>query len=179
MKSRIVILISVILLSSIIFPGLAIKETLEDENSVSKIIYNIETKDGGEITLTRYPGAKTPILLIPGMFENHLIFNHQHDNENAGLSAYLSKNNWDTWILDLRTHDADGDPKPSFIKEETKRKWDFDNTYLKEDLVKAVDYIKNETGTNSIFLLGHSMGGYLSYAYAERINQKGIRNYNF
>lgn len=142
---------------------------IEKESTIDKTTYNILTSDEVEINLIRYNGTKAPILMLPGMFENHLIFDF--DNETS-LSKYLSNEGYDTWILDLRSHDADGDPKKD--NENISKEWDFDKHYLEKDMVAAIEFIKNETGFEKIFLLGHSMGGYLSYAYAELINQSDI-----
>jgi len=140
----------------------------------NKTFYDLTTEDSFIINLTRYKSSKMPsILLIHGYACNKKIFDW--DN-NHSLARYLNKNQWDVWNLALRTHDADGDflfDKNS-NREYICRFWDFDRTYLKKDLVTAVEFIKKETQQEKIFLIGHSMGGYLCYAYAELISQDDL-----
>jgi pimeloyl-ACP methyl ester carboxylesterase len=140
----------------------------------TKEIYEVQTIDKATITLTRYVGSKRPsIMLIHGMGVNHKIFDW---DENHSLARFLNNESWDVWMLDLRTHDGDGD----FIfdrnsdREYINRYWDFDKTLLKKDVVKAVDFIKEKSGNDTIFFMGHSYGGYLAYAYAEIIGNENL-----
>lgn len=131
------------------------------------IVYRLNTQDGAEITLYRYKNQGVPLLLLHGMFENHLVF----DLSNKGLARYLFENGFDVWILDLRSHDGDGDPL--FDREHIDKYWDFDNNYLKIDLPTAIDFIKSRT-RERIVIIGHSMGGYLGYAYIEVYGDENI-----
>ncbi|RLF42438.1 MAG: hypothetical protein DRN12_00210 [Thermoplasmata archaeon] len=139
---------------------------------INKETYVIPTRDDSSITLTRYIGYKKPILFIHGMGCNHVIYDF---DKNHSLAQYLYSRGWDVWLLDLRTHDGDGDFlfAPWSEREYVDRYWDFDNTLLKIDVVTAIDFIKNKTGWEKIFLSGHSYGGYLAYAYAMSI---GVEN---
>ena len=165
-KVKIYTVLIILILSTLSLTSIA---QIENKNQVEKTTYTITTEDDVEINLIRYDGTKTPVLMIPGMFENHLIFDF--DNETS-LAKYLANEGYDTWVLNLRSHDGDGDPRTE--SENISKFWDFDQDYLRKDMVAAVDFIKNETGFEKIFLLGHSMGGYLAYAYAELINQSDI-----
>lgn len=141
-------------------------------------VYTVKTNDGFSITLTRYVGTKRPsILLIHGMGCNHKIFDF---DQNHSLARFLNNDGWDVWLLDLRTHDGDGDfwfgklrgleSNREFIC----RYWDFDRTYLQKDVVAGVSFVLNASQYKQIILGGHSYGGYLAYAYAERIGQKNL-----
>ena len=130
-------------------------------------LYHVRTPDGVYIGLYRYENSGTPLLLIPGMFENHLIF----DFPSKSFARFLYNKGFDVWILDLRSHDGDGDPL--FDREHIEKNWDFDNTYLKKDLVTAISFVKNETG-RKIVIIGHSMGGYLGYAYLEVYSDENV-----
>jgi pimeloyl-ACP methyl ester carboxylesterase len=137
-------------------------------------VYTITTWDNASITLTRYVGTKHPsVMFIHGMGCNHKIYDF---DQNHSLARFLNKDGWDVWMLDLRTHDGDGDY--FFVKGSTReyidRSWDFDNTYLRIDVVTAIAFIKNKTGEPKIFLSGHSLGGYLAYAYAEVVGQEDL-----
>ena len=140
----------------------------------SKETYKVQTKDEFTITLTRYVGSKRPsIMLVHGMGVNHKIFDWDEDHS---FARFLNTDSWDVWMLDLRTHDGDGDfiIKRNSDREYINRYWDFDNTLLKIDVVTAVDFIKEKTGSGTIFFMGHSYGGYLAYAYAELIGEENL-----
>ena len=141
-------------------------------------VYSVQTNDGFSITLTRYVGTKRPsILLIHGMGCNHKIFDV---DQNHSLARFLNTNGWDVWLLDLRTHAGDADFWFGRIRgldsdrEFICRYWDFDRTYLQEDVVAGVSFVLNASQYNQIILGGHSYGGYLAYAYAERIGQQHL-----
>lgn len=137
-------------------------------------VFNVTTKDGTAIFLTRFVGYKQPsIILIHGMGCDHKIFDW---DENHSLARFLNHDGWDVWLLDLRTHDGDGDffcAKES-DREYINRYWDFDNTLLNIDVVAAVDFVKNKTGYPKIVLAGHSYGGYLAYAYAQKLGEENL-----
>jgi len=144
----------------------------------TKEVYTIPTADNFEITLTRYIGhKKPPIILIHGMGGNHLIFDW---DKNHSLARFLAADNWDVWLLDLRTHDGDGDFLFGKLRgldsdrEYMNRYWDFDRTYLKKDVVAAVEFVKEKTKQDKIILGGQSYGGYLAYAYAELIGENDL-----
>jgi len=142
--------------------------------SKNKETFFAPTPDDFEITLTRYVGDKaTPIIFIHGMGCNHWIYDV--DKEHS-LARYLNNKGWDVWLLDLRTHDGDGDFIFSLLsdRECIDRYWDFDNTLLKIDVVTAVDFVKNKTDSEKVFLSGHSYGGYLAYAYAMMIGEENL-----
>lgn len=149
-------------------------KTLEKRIDSEKEIYTIPTTDGSQIMLTNYEGSRTPsVLLIHGMGGNHLMLDY---DQNHSLAQYLADAGWDVWLLDLRTHDGDGDYfcDPASDREYINRYWDFDNTLLKIDVVTAVDFIKNQTHEKQIVLGGHSYGGYLAYAYAMLIGEENL-----
>ena len=171
-----VFLIILIFLSLMIIPSKGDNTTLVKNHykNLTIEIFVITTKDYATITLTRYNGSKRPsIILIPGYACDHKIFDW---DENHTLARFLNKEGWDVWMLDLRTHDGDGDFwfKKDSDHEKINRYWDFDNTYLKIDVVTAIDFIKNNSKCEKIIILGHSMGGYLCYAYTELIDQENV-----
>ena len=147
---------------------------LPHHNKYKKEIYIVETKDNSSVTLTRYVGTKRPsIILIHGMGSDHKFFDW---DDNHSLAQFLNNDEWDVWMLDLRTHDGDGDffCVNGSDREYINRYWDFDRTLLKIDVVTAIDFVKNKTGCNKIVLSGHSYGGYLAYAYAELIGEENL-----
>ncbi|HEW91657.1 MAG TPA: alpha/beta fold hydrolase [Thermotogaceae bacterium] len=138
-----------------------------------KETYIVPTRDNSSITLTRYKGDMRSIIFIHGMGSNHIIYDF---DENHSLARYLQSKGWDVWLLDLRTHDGDGDFlfAPWSDREYINRYWDFDNTLLRIDVVTAVDFVKSQTGWDKIFLSGHSYGGYLAYAYAMLVGEENL-----
>ena len=176
MKKKITILgvIFLTLFSSIlVIPATGIKEEVIQEQ------YWTLTRDLRVINMYRYTntlGTKlVPIILIPGWSENHLIFDPSELIEDRSIAEYLAHDMRDVWVIDLRTHDTDGDPGTAADNEELMNKyWDFDKTYVKKDLVAAFNYIKWKTGKDSFVLGGHSMGGSLAIAYAEIIGQENL-----
>lgn len=117
----------------------------------------IHTEGGCELDLWRYkpeqPNDCPPVMLVHGLTANHrnLAFDEQY-----GLAQYLNRQGYDCWAIDLRGRDqfwASGEP------------WCFDD-YLDHDLPRAVDYILEETESEQLHWVGHSMGGMLLLAYA-------------
>ena len=177
-KKFLLIGIVILLIGSTISSAEESNQNIKTKNNTAKAVYKVETEDRSEITLTRYIGNKRPsIIMIHGMGLNHKTFDW---DENHSLARSLNKENWDVWLLDLRTHDGDGDfrlgflPKIDSYRERINRYWDFDKTYLKKDLVKAVEFVKNKTQHDKVFLSGHSYGGYLAIAYAEIIGEENL-----
>ncbi len=166
----------VILWSGVFLPCL--RDTANCEPTLSKQVYQIRTSDGFKVTLTRYEGEKRPsLMLVHGMCCNHLFLDW---DQNHSLARYLAAQGWDVWMLDLRTHDGDGDfrfgnlrglhSSPEYIN----RFWDLDRTYLKKDVVAAIQFIQNKADSQKIVFMGHSMGGYLAYMYAEIMDQDDL-----
>lgn len=140
--------------------------------------YHVKTSDGSSVSLYHYAGVKRPSLMfVHGMCCNHLFLNW---DENHSIVRFLNARGWDVWMLDLRTHDGDGDfyfghlRGLSSSREFISRYWDLDRTYLKKDVVAAVAFIKEKSGDDRFVFMGHSMGGYLAYMYAELISQDDL-----
>jgi len=172
MRKQITVLIGLI----IILCGLTGLVSSQNKEIYTIKIYHVKTPDDSSITLTRYKGRNksyNPIIFIHGMGGNHLMYDF---DENHSLARFLAKKGWDVWLLDLRTHDGDGDYffGKNSDREYINRYWDFDNTLLKIDVVTAVNFVKNKTGFDKLFLSGHSYGGYLAYAYAILIGEQNL-----
>ena len=146
--------------------------------SYEKEVYTVPTDDGSSITLIRYVGDKRPsLMLVPGICGNHFFFDL---DDNHSLAKFLADQDWDVWMLDARTHDGDGDFFFGTLRglqsdrEWINRYWDMDNTYLKKDIVTAAEFIKEKSDYIKFFIIGHSLGGYLAYAYAELVRQDDL-----
>ncbi len=159
-------------------PSIAQDAKKSPSTSYEKEIYTVPTDDGFSITLIRYVGNKRPsLMLVPGVCCNHYFFDW---DDNHSLARFLNAHDWDVWMLDTRTHDGDGDFFFGSLRglqsdrEWINRYWDLDNTYLKEDVVTAAEFIKKTSQNEKFFFIGHSLGGYLAYAYAELVRQDDL-----
>ena len=176
-KNRYVLILSLLTIISLLVPQTYCRIGIFNNNDdAPRIIekYTVPTKDNSSITLTRYYHEdKSPIIFIHGMGCNHKIYDF---DEEHSLARYLNDRDWDVWLLDLRTHDGDGDFSHAIgsDREYIDRYWDFDNHLLKIDVVTAIDFIKEKTDSNKVFLSGHSYGGYLAYAYSMLIGEKNL-----
>jgi len=177
-RKMIVIGIFILNLGCIFSPQVNSKVAKPQLVSFEREVYVVPTDDGSSITLIRYVGNKRPsLMLVPGICGNHYFFDW--DN-NHSLARFLAANDWDVWMLDARTHDGDGDFFFGSLRglqsnrEWINRYWDLDNTYLKKDVVTAAEFIKKTSHNEKFFFIGHSLGGYLAYAYAELIRQDDL-----
>jgi polyhydroxyalkanoate synthase len=99
-------------------------------------------------------GSKAPVLLIHGFGQNRYAWHLPA----RSMANYLSRQGYDVFNLDLRGHG-----RSRHFGARTPRSVD---DYILEDLPTAVDEIHALTGGRSPFLVGHSLGGLVSYASA-------------
>ena len=178
LKRSIVLVFVVLLCVPGVFQAVSGTTVINQPSSFTKETYTVKTSDGSSITLIRYIGSKRPsLMLVHGMCCNHYFLDW---DENHSLARFLAADGWDVWMLDLRTHDGDGDFYFGNIRglhsdrEWISRYWDLDKTYLKIDVVTAIKFIKEKSQCEKIVFMGHSMGGYLAYMYAELLNQDDL-----
>jgi pimeloyl-ACP methyl ester carboxylesterase len=178
MRRTIVLVIFFLYLGSIFPSQVCVQVVKSQPISYKKEVYTVPTDDGFSITLIRYVGNKRPsLMLVPGICGNHYFFDW--DNTHS-LAKFLAAHDWDVWMLDARTHDGDGDFFFGSLRglqsdrEWINRYWDLDNTYLKKDVVTAAEFIKKTSDNEKFFFIGHSLGGYLAYAYAELVRQDDL-----
>ncbi len=118
----------------------------------------VETDDGHQVSLWRHRSDtstdSTPVLLVHGLGTTHRSLSL---DDEVGLAQYLAdERGRDVWLLELRGRgesDVPGEP------------WSFDD-YYEHDVPRAVDYVLQETGSQELDWVGHSMGGMLFYACA-------------
>lgn len=119
---------------------------------------------GGEIPLAMVrkrhaprgvPGETlAPILLIHGYGQNRYAWHLPR----RSLSNHMARAGFDVFNLDLRGHGRSrhlGAHRPAHITD-----------YVREDVPAAVAEIRRLSGGRPVFLVGHSMGGLISYAAA-------------
>lgn len=132
------------------------KQTSSPKSSV----HYTKTEDGWTIALHHHPGKKFkyPVILVHGLASNYR--NMDFPIKDLSLAHYLSKAGFDCWIVDLR---GSGLSKKGPF---TAFRWYFDD-YVFYDLPAAVDAILKETGAKKIHWIGHSLGGLLSFPFAQ------------
>lgn len=100
------------------------------------------------------PGA--PILLVHGFGQNRYAF---HTSKRSFVN-YLASAGFDVFNLDLR-----GRGRSRRYGGELEETTVIDD-YIREDVPAAIRSVLRLTGTEQLFLLGHSLGGIVSYAVA-------------
>jgi polyhydroxyalkanoate synthase subunit PhaC len=102
--------------------------------------------------------AKPAVLLVHGFGQNRYAWHLP----SRSLANHLARSGFDVYNLDLRGHGrsrALGGKKSRGV---------FD--YVDEDLPIAVEEVKRHTEGRPVFLVGHSLGGLISYAAAPALN---------
>ena len=113
----------------------------------------IEAADGGWVAAHRYarPDAR-PLVLCHGISSNHHFWDLM---PGRSLALTLYDAGYDVWNIDLRGHgDAIYDPSGR----RQRPGWTID-TYGTVDLPAVLNFIREETGQDSLGYVGHSMGG--------------------
>ncbi|MBI4950875.1 MAG: alpha/beta fold hydrolase [Myxococcales bacterium] len=101
--------------------------------------------------------TKAPVLLVHGYGQNRYAWHLP----SRSFSNYLAAGGYDVFNLDLRGHGRSrylGARPPKDLSE-----------YVREDLPAAVAEVRRLSGERPVFLVGHSLGGLISYAAAARL----------
>src|SRR6185503_13122121 len=99
-------------------------------------------------------GTRAPILLIHGFGQNRYAWHLPA----RSVANHLAKAGYDVFNLDLRGHGRSrhfGARAPRHVDD-----------YIAEDLPIAVEEVQLHTGKRPVYLVGHSLGGLVSYAAA-------------
>src|SRR5258708_4260401 len=102
-------------------------------------------------------GTRAPVLLVHGFGQNRYAWHLPA----RSFANYLACAGYDVFNLDLRGHGRSrhfGARSPHSVDE-----------YVSEDLPIAIDEVLSHTGKRPLFLVGHSLGGLVSYAAAPRL----------
>lgn len=102
------------------------------------------------------PRIRIPVLLIHGMIVNGRFLDL---GQGASLAEYLAEAGFDVWNVSLRGTGRSLNPLGWGDKP-----WTLD-AIVKQDLPAVIDYVKRETKSDAVFLLGYELGGILAYAY--------------
>lgn len=98
--------------------------------------------------------TKAPLLLLHGYGQNHYAWHLPA----RSFANYLAAGGYDVFNLDLRGHGRSrhlGARPPKNLAE-----------YVREDVPAALEEIRSLSGDRPVYLVGHSLGGLISYASA-------------
>jgi polyhydroxyalkanoate synthase len=101
-------------------------------------------------------GTRAPVLLVHGFGQNRYAWHLPA----RSVANYLAKAGFDVFNLDLRGHGRSrhfGARSPRSVDD-----------YVTEDLPIALEEVQKQSGQRPVFLVGHSLGGLVSYAAAPR-----------
>lgn len=131
-------------------------------------VYMVATQDLWKIRVCRYRRGRTqgePILLCHGAGANHHNFTYP---EAFSLIDYLVELGYDCWAVDLRGCRSS---QPPFGRKHFEARLD---DYLLKDIPAVMDQIRRVTGYERVHWVGHSLGGFLLYAYVLEYGDKHI-----
>ncbi len=100
------------------------------------------------------PGDRATVLLVHGYGQNRYAWHLP----SRSFVNHLAHAGFDVFNLDLRGQGRSrkyGAPRPQVLAE-----------YIEEDLPRAFEEVRRTTGRDDMFLVGHSLGGLISYAAA-------------
>jgi pimeloyl-ACP methyl ester carboxylesterase len=109
--------------------------------------------------------ARAPVILVHGFGQNRYTWH----SSRRSFANYLAVEGWDVFNVDLRGHGRSrrfGAPRPKVMYE-----------YIEEDLPAFAREVMRLSGHDRFFLVGHSMGGLISYSVAStsmRAHTRGI-----
>lgn len=102
-------------------------------------------------------GTHAPVLLIHGFGQNRYAWHLP----SRSFSNYLARAGFDVFSLDLRGHGRSGQLSRGCAHGVS--------AHIQEDVPSAVEEIQRLSGDRPIFLVGHSLGGLISYAAAPEL----------
>jgi polyhydroxyalkanoate synthase len=129
----------------------------------------VTTPDGHILPLYHHAaqgGApKATVLCLHGLGASHFNFNFPGP---ANLAAWLAQRGYDVWVTSLR---GDYDARPPTQGDGDGYSFDL---YVQRDLPAVMAEVRKRSGSTHLHLLGHSMGGLLSYAWVAAHGDAGL-----
>ncbi len=121
------------------------------------------TDDGTELALHHFPPvgeavSTTPVLVCHGIASNRHTWTLGADRS---IGAYLSKQGYDVYLVDLRGHGESGPATPGTNID----------TYGQHDVPAAITAALQHSGAEQAVWIGHSMGGMSLVAYLDAVDE--------
>ncbi|MEA3305500.1 MAG: trehalose-phosphatase [Candidatus Omnitrophota bacterium] len=161
--------------------------------------YRAKTEDEWEISLKRYilknqppQKCKAAVILCHGFNINNKFWDI---DERSSLMRYLARNGYDVWAPSLRGSGMSSKPVLSDLRSVvkldmknipgklikmpfniTKFDWTIDD-HIHKDIPAIIDLVKEESGFDQVYWIGHSMGGIIMFAYLETGNRNDIAGF--
>ena len=129
----------------------------------------IRTPDGWELALHHPYSSRgqslPPVLLLPGHGTSAVSY---RPTEPDSLPAYLRMHGFDPWVLDFR-----GTGRSRYV--ERGRPVVCIDRKIQFDLPTAIQAVQQHTGSVTVDLVGHSMGGIVAYGYLAVYGTASVR----
>lgn len=191
--------ISVIFLLALIVPYVLVYAEQPTEPVINTEEHVTTTVDSWDISIRRYllkdidkKDIKAAVILCHGFNFNNIFWDIDKE---ASLSRYLAKNGYDVWVPSLRGSGASSKPILSTLKDInrlnpvtlaqglikvpfdiTKVNWTIDD-HITKDAPAIIKYVKERSGFDKVYWVGHSMGGIIIFGYLEIEGQDDIAGF--
>jgi len=120
-----------------------------------RTLYEVPTRDGMNLIMTRKAPVRgkplAPVVLVHGLGQNR----YSWTLTKRSMENYLVRKGFETFNVELRGHGlsrANGSDYPERFE-----------TYLYQDIPAVLRRVREVTGTEKMFYIGHSLGGTISY----------------
>ncbi len=137
----------------------AVLASLYPENLRTGEVERITTADLWKLRVCRYRKPDCtgePILFVHGLNANQ---NNFTNPAGGCLVDFFSARGYDCWTVDLRGTRSSQAPFGKTARDITV------DDYVYHDVPAAIEHVCRETGRDSLHYVGHSLGGFLLYAY--------------
>ena len=145
-------------LAALLFLGLASAARAAEEE------HSVRTEDGWRIALHRWVPAvrryREPVLLTHGFIENRRIWDL---DPSRSLARTLAAEGFDVWSFELR---GSGESQAPPVSDLTGWKFSIDD-FIRFDAPAALRAALAESGSDQVLMVGHSLGGLITYATME------------
>jgi polyhydroxyalkanoate synthase len=171
----------------------------QEQVKIKTEVYTVKTKDGWEISINRYnirdgnaENCKAAVILCHGFNINNRFWDL---DKRCSLARFLAKNGYDVWSPSLRGSGLSSKPifsrLRSIVKFEledipqmliktpfdiTKFGWTIDD-HIHEDVPAIIDFVKEKSGFDKVYWIGHSMGGIIMFGYLETETQSAVAGF--
>ncbi|MBL7071655.1 MAG: alpha/beta fold hydrolase [Candidatus Omnitrophica bacterium] len=180
--------------------GIPQAEPYEEPFTIKTKTYTAKTEDGWEISIERYRieeevygvKPKAAVILCHGFNINNKFWDL---DRRSSLARYLTKEGYDVWAPSLRGSGLSSRPFMSRVRSLVKfdlktiphmlAKTPFDigklgwtiDDHIHQDVPTIIELVKEESGFDKVYWIGHSMGGIIMYGYLETAGQDDIAGF--